>query len=177
MAISRHEIGPQRGTSARREELLPDGDFDFEALVAPHYSRLVRRLTLIVRDPEEAKDLAQVTLLRAFQAWPTVDRGNVGPWLFTIGTRLALNEIRRRKRRPWWTLEIDVPANPGQIDSALWDALGELRQEERAALVLAVLGGFSYAEIAIQLGVPEGTAASWISRAKGRLRESLAKET
>ena len=61
-------------------------------------------------------------------------------------------------------------------DPDLWAALGRLRREERAALVLTVLEGYSQAEVATRLGVPEGTVASWLSRTKARLRVELQEE-
>jgi RNA polymerase sigma-70 factor (ECF subfamily) len=158
-------------------ELVTDSDREFETLVAPHYPRLLRRLALIVRDPEEAKDLAQATLVRAFEAWHTVDRDEVGPWLMTIGTRLALNEVRRNRRRPSFRLDSEIVSFDDETDDQLWKALGEIRREERAALLLTVLGGYSYAEVASQLEVPAGTAAAWISRAKSHLRGRLMKES
>lgn len=151
---------------------MPDAK-TFEAMAAAHYPRLVRRLTLVVRDPEEARDLAQSTLERAFAARASLDGRDIGPWLNTIGLRLALNEVRRRRRRPWLSLRQDVTGADGMPDPDLWAALGELRREEAVALVLNALDGYTQAEIAEHLGVPEGTVASWISRAKARLRARL----
>ena len=137
-----------------------------------HYPRLVRRLTLIVRDPHEAEDLAQATLLQAYRAWPNM-RDDVAPWLFTVGTRLALNEVRRRRR--WFLRPVEELDAIGEMssDPDLWAALGQLDRRQRAALVLNVLDGYTQAEIAAQLGVPEGTVASWISRSKAHLRAQL----
>lgn len=155
---------------------MSDNTRDFETLVTPHYPRLVRRLTMIVRDVEEGKDLAQATLLRAFESWSSVDRNDVGPWLMTIGTRLALNEIRRTKRTALWPAARDSVVFDRHSDDELWQALGDLRREERAALLLATLGGYTYAEVASHLDVPPGTAAAWISRAKDHLRSRLGEE-
>lgn len=57
--------------------------------------------------------------------------------------------------------------------SAIHEALGELRPEHRAALPLNAVDGYTQAEIGAMLGVPPGTVASWLSRAKTRLREAL----
>ena len=154
----------------------PHGEVDdFEALAAAHYPRLVRRLTLVVRDAEEARDLAQSTLERAFEARWRLDGRDVIPWLNTIGLRLALNEVRRRRRRPWFPLRHDVTSDNGMPDPDLWKALGELRREERVAIVLNVLEGYTQSEIAEHLSVPEGTVASWVARGKTHLRARLEK--
>jgi RNA polymerase sigma-70 factor (ECF subfamily) len=61
--------------------------------------RLEPKLALVVGDPQEAEDLVQETLMRAFRAWPRFDGRDVRAWLYTIGLRLAFNERRRRGRR------------------------------------------------------------------------------
>lgn len=145
----------------------------FEAMTAPYYEPLVRRLGLIVGDVEEARDLAQATYLRAFEAWNRFDGSDARAWLYTIGIRLALNEQKRRRswlrRRPsfgeaTWAI---------RIDPDLWQALDRLDARPRAALVLNVLDGYTQAEIGRVLGVPAGTVSSWLSRAKAQLRETL----
>src|SRR5439155_2188725 len=59
---------------------------------------LVRRLALIVGDVHEAEDLAQATFAKAVEAWASFDGRDVRAWLFTIGIRRALDEVRRRRR-------------------------------------------------------------------------------
>lgn len=137
--------------------------------------RLVRRLALVVGDHDEAEDLAQDACLRAIAHHASFQGDSVWPWLQVIGVRLALNELRRRRR----TLATALRAAPAPLvptDLALWDALHRLPRNQRAALVLHVLDGVGYAEIGEALGVPEGTVASWISRAKARLRVELGEE-
>ena len=147
---------------------------EFTDAVAPHYSGLVRRLTVVVGDPEAGRDLAQDAYLRAYRAWDRFDGADVRAWLHTIGLRLAFNERDRRRRfvelfgrreesQPWI----------GPADPALGEALGGLRAEHRAVLLLNVVDGYTQDEIARQLGVPPGTVASWISRAKTHMREAL----
>lgn len=148
----------------------------FEAAMEVYYPRLVRRLTLVVRDPHEAEDLAQATMLRAHKSWAQMRDGDIGGWLFTTGTRLAINELRRRRRWLWRAPEEADATVEISSDPDLWKALGALDRRERAALVLNVLEGYTQAEIAQHLAVPPGTVASWISRGKDRLREQL-KET
>lgn len=145
---------------------------DFEASVVAYYPRLVARLSLMVRDPQEARDLAQETFIRAWQAWQTIRRDELGAWLHVVGSRLAYNEMRRRTRHQWVSFgrhELSSDATP---DPRLWDALGALKPGERIVLVLNVLGGYSHDEIANALGVAPGTVSSWLTRARQRLRGS-----
>jgi RNA polymerase sigma-70 factor (ECF subfamily) len=151
---------------------------DFAAAVDRHYPGLVQRLTLVLHDTEEAKDVAQEAYLRAFRSWDRFDGTDARAWLHTIGLRLAFNRLRRRRlwdrwlhgqrSEPSWVL-------PARID--LWRALAELRPRQRAALLLNVLDGYTQAEIAGMLDAPEGTVASWISDAKRRLRSVLGDES
>ncbi len=73
----------------------------FQALVDRYYKRVVRLLAHLVGRPDEAEDLAQEVFLRVYRA-----RGRYEPsakfstWLFTVANRLAMNAMRRRKRRP-----------------------------------------------------------------------------
>jgi RNA polymerase sigma-70 factor (ECF subfamily) len=141
-----------------------------------HQPWLVQRLALIVGDAEEARDLAQQAFVRAAERWPLPPGQHVGRWLAVVGLRLALNE--RRRRRLWGFLAIResdaiwaIQANPD-----LWRGLISLEPRVRAALVLTVLDGYTQDEVAEALGVPRGTVASWLSRARDRLRPLLEDE-
>ena len=154
------------------------GTLEFEQVLGDLYPALVRRLTLVVGDAEEAHDLAQTTYLKAYESWARFDGRDPRAWLYTIGLRLAFRERRRRAR--WRSLFVSTPDEGVSWDpeqaSGLWEALKALRREERAALLLNVVDGYTQAEIAGMLGVPSGTVASWISRAKARARLELGKE-
>jgi RNA polymerase sigma factor (sigma-70 family) len=97
----------------------------------------------------------------------------VRAWLYTIGLRLAFNHKRGRKR--WLAangrLESRTWADPSDPD--LWAALATLDARTRSALLLNVLDGYTHAEIAAMLSVPEGTVASWLSRGRTALRREL----
>ena len=162
----------QIATAAGRAEPL-----DFEQVLGGLYPALVRRLALVVGDAEEAQDLAQTTYLRAFQSWHQFDGRDARAWLYTIGLRLAFRERTRRQR---WRAFIrsgpgPEPWQPAH-DPALWEALRGLRRQERAALLLNAVDGYTLAEVGEMLGVPAGTVGSWVSRARAQLREQLGKE-
>lgn len=159
---------------ARVDASTPARDDLFVTAVGQHYAGLVRRLTTVVRDHEVALDLAQEAYLRAYRAWDRFDGTDARGWLHTIGLRLAFNERKRRGR--WSSLN---PRSAGiepwvvPEDYGLHEALSRLRREHRAALLLSAVDGYTQAEIAAMLGVPSGTVASWLSRAKAHLREVL----
>ena len=147
----------------------------FEDEVLALRPRLVRRLALVVGDHDEAEDLAQEACLRAIRHEADFQGDALWPWLQVIGVRLALNELRRRRRALATALRA-APAPLVPADLELWDALHRLPRNQRAALVLHVLDGVGYAEIGDALHVPEGTVASWVSRARARLRVELGEE-
>ena len=149
-------------------------DDAFDAAVGAHYPGLVRRLTAVLRDPQEGQDLAQEAFLRAYRAWERFDGTDARAWLYTIGLRLAFNERARRHR---WSGLLGRPREPiswvAPEDRGLHEALGALRTEHRTALLLNVVDGYTQAEIASMLQVAPGTVASWLSRSKAQLREVL----
>ena len=152
----------------------PTRDDAFDAAVGQHYPGLVRRLTAVLRDAEEAQDLAQEAFLRAYRAWDRFDGTDTRAWLYTIGLRLAFNERNRRRR---WSGLLGRRPEPvawvAPADRGLHEALGTLRREPRTALLLNAVDGYTQAEIGAMLGVPAGTVGSWLSRAKAQLREVL----
>jgi RNA polymerase sigma-70 factor, ECF subfamily len=151
---------------------------DFVENVEPHYAGLVQRLTLVLHDAEEARDIAQDSYLRAWRAWDRFDGGDARAWLHTIALRLAFNRRRRlRNLADALTRSRNSMPQPAWIPADrtdLWDALAELRPHQRAAILLNVLDGYTQAEIATMLDAPPGTVASWIASGKASLRARLA---
>lgn len=148
---------------------------DFVEIVAPHYAGLVQRLTLVLHDAEAGKDAAQDAYLRAWKAWDRFDGSDARAWVYTIGIRVAFNRRRDRRRR-LGILQQEAPGAPAWVPHErvdLWTSIGTLRPQERAALLLNVLDGYTQLEIADMLEAPPGTVATWIATAKRRLREAL----
>jgi RNA polymerase sigma-70 factor (ECF subfamily) len=151
-------------------EPLPADTLEADLLAA--YPGLVRRLALVLRDDMEAEDVAQSAFARAIQARGRFRGGDARAWLFTIGLRLAFNELRRRRRARADSRDA-VPTWAIRSDPDLWSALAELEPQPRAALLLSVLDGYTHDEIAAMLDVRPGTVSSWLSRTKERLRVAL----
>lgn len=154
-------------------ELRSDEPKSLADAATAHRPWLVRRLALVVRDLDEAEDLAQQTLLRAAERWPLPPGQDVARWLAVVGLRLAIDERRRRRR--WGFLPIRDTDHEWAlaVDPDLWTALGDLDRKTRAAIVMNVLDGYTQDEIGVALGVPRGTVASWLSRGRADLRAAL----
>ena len=132
-------------------------------------------------DPVRAEDVAQETLLRAWQSFPTLDqsRGSVRSWLFTVARNVVIDDWRTRRSR----LELstgDVPdvVPRDQTDELLqsWmvaDALSHLSEDHRQVLVECYYRGRSVADAAQRLGVPVGTVKSRTHYALRALRLAL----
>lgn len=145
---------------------------DVEAAI-PALRRYARAL---VRDGETADDLVQDTLVRALRAEHLFHGGNVRAWLYTILTNLNRNRLRTLARRPpHAAFHDDVPgaaaAETGGRD--IGRALAALAEEQRATLLMVVLEGLSYREIAEAQGVPIGTVMSRLARARAHLKSYL----
>ncbi|HEU0033280.1 MAG TPA: RNA polymerase sigma factor [Kofleriaceae bacterium] len=156
-----------------------------------HYHRLVhaylwRMLTPYATRPL-VEDLVQDTFLRAFAALPRFvpdGEARVSTWLLTIATRVALNELRRKQRKPDATVDVDLVALPGgkrpddaaharAVGRLVARAVGELPDAYRAVFVLREYHDRTLDEIAAALEVPVGTVQSRLSRARAALREAL----
>ena len=146
---------------------------DAELLAA--YPALMRRLTVVLRDASEAEDVAQAAFTRALEHRHKFAGGDVRAWFYTIGLRLAFNELRRRRRMAVSDLG-DEPTWAMSSDPDLWIALQQLEPHHRAALLLSTLDGYTHEEISKMLGVRPGTVSSWLSRTKERLRAVLGGE-
>jgi RNA polymerase sigma-70 factor (ECF subfamily) len=161
------------------------GDWDaFARLYARHRPRLVRRVVRVVGDRALAEDVVQDTFLRAHAHIGRFDRSReLLPWLSTIALRIALDERRERDR-----VRVGVePPEPRATDDDTFKAVAEgqrrrevaralatLPDRQRRALVLHVVDGKRYTEIAEAEGTSVASVESLIFRARSRLREACA---
>ena len=147
-------------------------------------------LSLTGGDDARAQDLVQETLLKAYQSWDSYETGtNCRGWLMTILRNKFISEFRKKKRRPSRLAFDDLPdrsiledrsaADPAQsfyeslIADDVVEALEELPDHFRVAVVLSDLRDWQYKEISDELGIPVGTVKSRLSRARRQLRERL----
>jgi RNA polymerase sigma-70 factor (ECF subfamily) len=174
---------PPRGVMQQElVERARRGDHDaFAALAGAALFRLDAAARLILRDPDQAKDAVQETLVRAWRDLPTLrspDRFDA--WLHRLLVRACIDEARRLRRH-----RVDVELTP--IDAPVVDdgvsvtndrdqlerGFSRLEPEARALIVLHHYLDLPLPEVAIALGIPLGTAKSRLHRALGSMRAAL----
>jgi RNA polymerase sigma-70 factor (ECF subfamily) len=119
--------------------------------------------------------------LKAYRSLSTFDRNRrLSSWLLRIANNAAIDALRRRRAERLSPLSTDpeVPAPPDPVETAalgnaLTTALAHLRAEWRAAIVLRYQEDCSYEEIAEILGIPEGTAKTFVHRARKQMARAL----
>lgn len=145
---------------------------DIEATI-PALRRYARALT---RDADLADDLVQDTLVRALRSEHLFHGGDIRTWMYTILANLNRNRLRSLARRPAMAPIADGDAAEGAPESGGRDierALATLVDEQRHALLLVVLEGLSYREVAEIQGVPIGTVMSRLARARSQIKTFL----
>jgi RNA polymerase sigma factor (sigma-70 family) len=155
----------------------------FASIFERHFAAIHHYLARRVGE-DLADDLAAQVFLVAFERRGTFRAGttDVRPWLYGIATNLVRNN-RRAERRLLAAMgrlsggrdvlpETESAASVGDL-AQLARALAALNQAQRDALLLHAWEGLSHGEIASSLGVPQGTVASRIARARRHLRQVL----
>jgi RNA polymerase sigma-70 factor (ECF subfamily) len=153
-----------------------------DALLSRHAGLVHAVCRRVLVHPEDALDAAQDALLAIARRIETFDgRSRFTTWCYRVATNAALDEARRRGRRPSPVELVPEPRGSARrIDDAVADqldvdaALARLSPEHRAAVALRDLVGLDYAEIAAVLHLPAGTVRSRISRGRAALADHLA---
>jgi RNA polymerase sigma-70 factor (ECF subfamily) len=170
---------------------LVDGDDSALADVYDDYSALVYGLARSVSHDEQiARDVTQDVFTHLWEFPDRVDltRGSLKSYLAVIAHRRAVDAVRRSERRTRTEERVRsqramaAPASDAQAvneSARIWQSerlgalVGDLPREQADALRLAYFEGRTYREVAVQLGIPEGTAKSRLRLALARLREQL----
>jgi RNA polymerase sigma-70 factor, ECF subfamily len=176
------------------ESHLPDLAARFEDEAVPYVKQLFPVAVRMTRGREDAEDLVQETMAKAWAAFGTFESGtNVRAWLYRIMTNTYISGYRRRDRAPMLLREdlvdrMALPLWPSGLPAlrsaeaealdrmpaeALRQALRELPEDFRTAVYLADVEGYTYHETAAMMGTPIGTVMSRLHRARRTLRTKL----
>lgn len=174
-----------RDEAAAIDAALGGDSAAFGRLVERHQEVAFRAAYLIVRDAQEAEDVAQDAFVRGYRRLDTFRRGEpFRPWLLRIVQHTALNAVRSRGRRAGLLGRFAAIA-PRSIDppdaavqaageaARVLAAIDELPRDDRAILHLRYFLDLPEREIAAAIGRPAGTVKSRLHRAGKRLREVI----
>jgi len=150
----------------------------FDAFYVATYSRLLRQLTLMTLDGEQAQDALQEAYVRAWQRWDRISAyDDPEGWVRTVAYRPCVSYWRRlvtaRRAAPALAAAESVPPVASAEVVAVRRALAELSTEQRAVLVLHELCDLPVEEIAATLRIPRGTVKSRLSRGRAALADLL----
>lgn len=179
-----------------RAELSVEDEARFERDALPLLDSLYGGALRMTRNPADAEDLVQETMLRAYRSFDRFEAGtNLKAWLFRIMTNAYINTYRKKQREPQKVSQDEVEdfdlyqelknhdpqfsATPETIvldqlvDTDIIEAIEDLPEQFRLAVMLSDLEGFSYAEMAEIMDVPMGTVMSRLHRGRKALQKRL----
>ena len=168
---------------------------EFERVALPHLSHLYTAAYYLTKNEAEAEDLVQETYLRAFRFFDKFEPGtNSKAWLLSIQRNLFINRYRQKRREPemvdWEKIEQVYESmveqgeraekeNPENLffsqlmDHEVEEALKEIPEEFRTAIILVDIEELSYEEAAKVMECPVGTVRSRVSRGRRMLQVAL----
>lgn len=172
--------------TAELEEVRRAAEGDDSALASllqRHYSFVYKYLVKVTMDPNLAEEIVQDTMIRCMENIRRYDGTSAfSSWMITIGTRIYIDRIRRKKREQSW---LDLIRHQAirrfrwQLESRneewtdVMDAMTRLTPEHRVTVLLKHYYGYSYDEIGDMLGIPAGTAKSRTAYGLRQLRKEL----
>ena len=162
----------------------------FHKRLLPHADALYAYGLRLCHNPSDAEDLVQDSMLKAFDALDRLpENSNYKGWLFTILRNTWLSRMRRagrveysseppdladRRPDPLETIEHGGgKRGKDRFDDVVYEALGQLPEVQRSAVLLCDVEKMPYADIARILGCPIGTVRSRIFHARRALRSAL----
>lgn len=164
-------------------------DAEFEALVHRHGPLVMRIAFAVVRNWEDAEDIAQETFFRVFRTGNLKKVENMRAWLGRIAWRLALNRVRKRTKdrkrlqpEPDDRLRTVTARDPGAEEQLLHkertllleSILLSLPQNLRVTFILLTVEGITSRCVADILGIPESSVRNRLLRARALIKEKLA---
>jgi RNA polymerase sigma-70 factor, ECF subfamily len=182
---------PDQGVAATIKQVLAGNVNAFNQLVLDYQGLAYNVAYQLVHSEDAAADVVQDAFLKAYRALPCYRGGNFKTWLLRIVVNTCYDLLREQQRRPSTPLETlantptaaSVLADPAErpeayvvrMETRQWleEGLRSLPVDQRSAVVLYDVQGYSYEEMAEILNVPLGTVKSRLNRGRIRLRDYL----
>ncbi len=163
-------------------EALGDSHLAFEQLIEQYQYRLLRTIASIVNDEQAAQDIAQETFLSAWSNLGKLNEGHkFGRWLNQIAINLSKRWLRDRQMHQEKTASLKDMVSLTQergyqsykLRHEVWEAIDELKEDYREAVILHYVSGYSYKEIGEMLSVPVSTVQGRLQQARNQLRKEF----
>ncbi len=166
---------------------------DFNEEIIPHLDALYNFALRLTTDPNDAEDLVQDTIVKAYRFFSSYEKGtNAKAWLFRILKNSYINNYRKKSKKPQQvdydevstfyetvraertdTSDLEDKMYRDLMDDDITGALEELPEDFRTVVLLCDVEGFTYEEIANMLDVPIGTIRSRLHRGRNLLKAQL----
>jgi RNA polymerase sigma-70 factor, ECF subfamily len=174
-----------------RQEVQKQHDFNEE--IIPHLDALYNFGLRLTSDPNDAEDLVQDTIVKAYRFFSSYEKGtNAKAWLFRILKNSYINSYRKKSKKPQEvdydevatfyetiraerteTSDLEDKMFRELIDDDISKALDEIPEDFRTVVLLCDVEDFTYEEIANMLDVPIGTIRSRLHRGRNLLKVQL----
>ena len=164
-------------------EALGDSRQAFEQLVEQHQYRVLRTIASIISDEQAAQDVAQETFLSAWSNLAKLkQKQKFGRWLNQIAINSSKLWLKDQKRHNENIVSIDDAAviltqepeyRREKLRQKIWDAIDELTEDHKEAVILHYISGYSYKEISEMLSVPISTVRGRLQEARNQLRKEF----
>jgi RNA polymerase sigma-70 factor, ECF subfamily len=178
-------------TELTQKEIRKQEDFNEE--IIPHLDALYNFAIRLTTDPNDAEDLVQDTVVKAYRFFNSYEKGtNAKAWLFRILKNSYINNYRKKSKKPQEvdydevstfyetvraertdTTDLEDKMYRELMDDDITNALEELPEDFRTVVLLCDVEGFTYEEIANMLDVPIGTIRSRLHRGRNLLKVQL----
>src|SRR5713101_4950498 len=175
---------------------VKQGDMGAFTELVDKYKQPVMNLAYrMLRDATESEDLAQNVFVQVYRSAHRYQVGaKFSTWLFTIARNLCLNELRRRSRHPADSMDVSHPEQEdqpwqqfedkktfsppdtllhGELEAKIEEAMAELPENQRTAILLCRQDELSYEDIAKVLGCSLSATKSLIHRGRETLKQRL----
>jgi RNA polymerase sigma-70 factor (ECF subfamily) len=177
-------VEPEIGWMAR----IREGDMEaFRLLVEMHQARVIGTISKMLGSEAESEDLAQQVFIRIWKSAPRYrPTAKFTTWLFRITRNLVFNELRRKRHFADQPDEVAEPIEraerepdrvllEGELQHAIQEAINQLPESQRLAIILRRYEEMPYEDIAKVMGTSVPAVKSILFRARAELRERLEK--